>query len=448
MVAQTTHLRPGPKGQAIIDRDTRRMSSSMVPRYPFVIERGQGAHVWDVDGNDYIDFAAGIAVTATGHSHPAVVQAIQEQAAKFIHIAGTDYYYEVQVKLAERLSQIAPFEEPARVFLTNSGTESVEGAVKLARHHTGRKQIIAFFGSFHGRSMGALSLTASKVVQRDGFFPLVPGVHHVPYNNPYRCGHMREEATCQAHCACADYIEDVLFQRTVPPTDVAAIVLEPIQGEGGYVVPDERFVRQLRDICDKHGILLIADEVQSGIGRTGKWWAIEHYGVEPDIVASAKGIASGMPLGAIIARESVMDWPAGSHGSTYGGNPVSCAASLATLDLIEGGMMANAAEQGAFIMDALEEMRPKHPTMRHARIDGRGLMIGVELVLDESRKPAKQIRDRTERIAIDQGLLILGAGTSSMRFCPPLMIERETVEDGLRRFDAALTQAEQEAGLL
>ncbi len=448
MVSELTQLRPGPKGQAIIERDTARMSGSMVPRYPFVMERGSGAHVWDVDGNEYIDFAAGIAVTATGHSHPQVVAAIKAQAEKFIHIAGTDYYYEVQVDLADRLAAIAPFDDNARVFLTNSGTEAVEGAVKLARWYTGRTQIIAFFGAFHGRSMGSLSLTASKPVQKHGFFPMVPGVHHVPYNNPYRCGHGRDESQCEAKCICASYIEDVLFQRTVPPQDVAAIVLEPIQGEGGYVVPDPRFVQELREICDRHGILLIADEVQSGIGRTGKWWAIEQYGVQPDIVCSAKGIASGMPLGAIIAREEIMSWPPGAHGSTYAGNPVSCAAALATIDLVERGYMANATVQGAHMMDALEEMRSRHPVMRHARIDGHGLMLGVELVLDADRTPAKAVRDRAERIAIDNGLLILGAGKSAVRFCPPLMIERGTVDEGLRRFDAALLQAEQEAGLL
>lgn len=448
MVAENTSLRPGAKGRAIIDRDTQLMSGSSVPRYPFVIERGKGARVWDVDGQEYIDFAAGIAVTATGHSHPKVVKAIQDQAEKFIHIAGTDYYYELQVQVAEKLAQIAPWQDKTRVFLTNSGTEAVEGALKLARWYTGRKQIIGFFGSFHGRSMGSLSLTASKTVQREGFFPLIPGVHHVPYNNPYRCGHMREEAQCRAHCGCADYIEQVLFQRTVPPDDVAAIVLEPIQGEGGYVVPDVRFVQQLREICDKYGILLIVDEVQTGIGRTGKWWAIEHFGVEPDIVCSAKGIASGMPLGAILARGDIMTWPPGSHGSTYAGNPVSCAAALATLELVESGYMANAAEQGTYIMDALEELRPKHPTMRHARIDGKGLMVGLEMVLDEKRTPAKSIRNRTEEIGIENGLLILGAGTSSMRFCPPLMIDRETLDEGLKRFDQSLTQAEKEAGLL
>ncbi|MFZ4815242.1 MAG: acetyl ornithine aminotransferase family protein [Phototrophicaceae bacterium] len=448
MDAEKTTLRPGKNGQAIIERDHERMSGSSVPRYPFVIERGLGAKVWDVDGNEYIDLAAGIAVTSTGHCHPKVVKAIQDQAAKFIHIAGTDYYYDVQTRLAEKLSHIAPFKEDARVFLCNSGAESVEGAIKLARWYTGRHQIIAFFGAFHGRTMGALSLTSSKTIQRGGFFPLIPGVHHVPFNNPYRCGHGREEAACRAHCYCADYIEQVLFTRTVPPDDVAAIILEPIQGEGGYIVPDAAFVQQLRRICDEHGILLIADEVQSGIGRTGKWWAMEHFGVEPDIVCSAKGIASGMPLGAIIARDHIMTWPPGTHGSTYGGNPVSCAAALATLELVEEEYMANAVEQGEYLADALEEMRPHHPVMRHARIDGKGLMIGLEMVLDENRTPAKDVRDRTELIALENGLLILGAGKSSMRFCPALMIDRDTLNEGLQRFDASLTQAEQEAGLL
>jgi 4-aminobutyrate aminotransferase len=448
MVSEQTSLRPGPKGQAIIERDNRRMSGSMIPRYPFVIERGEGAHVWDVDGNEYIDFAAGIAVTSTGHSHPKVVKAIQDQAEKFIHIAGTDFYYEIQVELAERLSEIAPFDGDARVFLTNSGAEAVEGAVKLAKWFTQRQQVIAFHGGFHGRTMGALSLTASKTVQRSGFAPMVPGVHHVPYNNPYRCGHGRTPQQCHEHCMCADYIEDVLFQRLVAPEDVAAIIFEPIQGEGGYVVPDARFVQQLQDIAERHGIMLIADEVQTGIGRTGKWWAVEHYDVQPDIIASAKGIASGMPLGAIIAREEIMTWSPGAHGTTYGGNPVSCAAALATLDLVGEQYMANAAEQGAFMQDALENMRDAHPTMRHARIQGKGLMIGVELVLDEALTPAKAVRDRTERFAIDNGLLLLGAGTSSVRFCPPLVLDRDTAAEGVRRFDRALAQAEQEAGLL
>ncbi|MCB9456016.1 MAG: acetyl ornithine aminotransferase family protein [Anaerolineaceae bacterium] len=447
MTLQTT-TRPGPASQAIIERDNQVMSANLTPRYPFVIERGSGAHVWDVDGKEYIDFAAGIAVTATGHSHPQVVNAIIEQAQKFIHIAGTDYYYDIQVRLAEKLEEIAPFAERAKVFLTNSGTEAVEGAIKIARWYTGRKSIIAFFGAFHGRTLGALSLTASKVVQRDGFFPLIPGVHHVPYNNPYRCLHGREEAACQEHCICGDYITDVLFKRTVPADSVAAIIVEPIQGEGGYVVPDPRFMQQLRQICDDNGILLIVDEVQSGIGRTGKWWAVQHYGIEPDIVCSAKGLASGMPLGAVIARQHIMSLPPGSHGSTFGGNPVSCAAALATLELVEQGYMQNAVEQGEYIMEALEEMRTHHPTLKHSRVQGKGLMIGAELVLDENRTPAKEIRNRVERLGINNGLLILGAGDSALRFCPPLMIDRATVHAGLERFDQSLTQAEHEAGLL
>lgn len=443
-----TSTRPGPIAQALIARDDQTMSGSMVPRYPFVMERGVGARVWDVDGNEYIDFAAGIAVNSTGHCHPKVVQAITEQAQKFIHIAGTDYYYEVQVRLAERLAQLAPFKENARVFLGNSGAEAVEASIKMARWYTKRQNIIAFFGAFHGRTLGALSLTASKVVQRNGFFPLIPGVYHVPYNNPYRCLHGREEAQCLAHCTCANYIEDVVFKKIMPGDSVAAIILEPIQGEGGYIVPDPRFVQELRAICDKYGILLISDEVQAGMGRTGKWWAIEHYGVEPDIITVAKGIASGMPISAIIAKEHVMSWPPGAHGTTFGGNPISCAAALVTIDLIEQGYMRNAAEQGEYIMEALEEMRTHHPSLKHGRVAGRGLMIGAELVLDEQRTPAAVVRNTVEKAALQNGLLILGAGENTLRFCPPLMIERETVQQGLERFDLALTQAEREAGLL
>jgi 4-aminobutyrate aminotransferase len=446
-MAIDTSVRPGSKGQAIIARDELIMSGSMTPRYPFVMSHGQGARVWDIDGNEYIDFAAGIAVNSTGHCHPRVVAAITEQAQKFLHIAGTDYYYEVQIQLAEKLAHIAPFNEAARVFLCNSGAEAVEAAIKVSRWYTGRQNIIAFYGAFHGRTLGALSLTASKVVQRDGFFPLIPGVHHVPFNNPYRCLHGREEAACLHHCMCADFIEDVLFKRTTPPESVAAIILEPIQGEGGYVVPDPRFVQQLRTICDKYEILLIADEVQSGMGRTGKWWAIEHFGVEPDIVCTAKGIASGLPLGAIIAKRHVMSWPPGAHGNTFGGNPLSCAAALATLDLIEAEYMHNSAVQGEYVMDALEEMRLRHPSMQHGRIQGVGLMVGLELVLDEARTPAKELRNQVERIAIDNGLLILGAGESALRFCPPLMIEKDTLDAGLERFEQSLTQAESAAGL-
>jgi len=443
-----TSTRPGPIAQALIARDDQTMSGSMVPRYPFVMDRGLGAQVWDVDGNEYVDFAAGIAVNSTGHCHPKVVQAIIDQAQKFIHIAGTDYYYEVQVRLAERLAQIAPFKENARVFLANSGAESVEAAIKMSRWYTKRQNVIAFFGAFHGRTMGALSLTASKVVQRNGFFPLMPGVYHVPYNNPYRCLHGREQVQCEAHCMCADYIEDVVFKKIMPGDSIAAIILEPIQGEGGYIVPDPRFVQQIRTICDKYGIMMVSDEVQAGMGRTGKWWAIEHNNVEPDIVTTAKGIASGMPLGAVIAKEHVMSWPPGAHGTTFGGNPISCAAALVTIDLIEQGYMQNAVEQGEYIMDALEEMRSHHPSLKHGRIAGRGLMIGAELVLDENHTPASVVRNTVEKTALENGLLILGAGENTLRFCPPLMIDRDTVQQGLERFDLSLTEAEREAGLL
>jgi 4-aminobutyrate aminotransferase len=447
-LATATAPRPGPIAQDLIDRDTAVMTAALAPRYPFAIERGEGARVWDVDGNEYVDFAAGIAVTSTGHSHPKVVEAITEQAKRFIHIAGTDYYYDVQVRLAEKLAEIAPFDEPAKVFLTNSGTEAVEGAVKMAKWYTGRHNVIAFFGGFHGRTMGSLSLTASKVVQRDGFYPMVPGVHHVPYNNPYRCMHHRDEAACRAHCTCADYISDVLFKRILTADSVAAIILEPLQGEGGYIFPDSRFIQQIRDICDQHGIIMIADEIQSGIGRTGHWWAMQHHGVEPDVVCSAKGIASGMPLGAVIAREHIMSWPPGAHGSTYAGNPLACAAALATLELIETGMMHNAVIQGEFLKECLEEMMSHHPAMRHGRVDGRGLMVGAELVMDDRRTPAKELRNRVERLAIDNGLLILGCGESTLRFCPALMIDRPTLQEGLERFEQSLTQAEQEFGLL
>ncbi len=443
-----TSLRPGPKGQAIIARDDQLMSGSMIPRYPFVMDHGSGARVWDVDGNEYIDFAAGLAVTSTGHSHPAVVKAITEQAQKFIHIAGTDYYYEVQVKLAEKLSEIAPFQEDARVFLANSGAETVEAAVKLARWYTGRSHVIAFFGAFHGRTMGALSLTASKVVQRDGFFPLIPGVYHVPYNNPYRCLHGREESACQDHCICADFIEDVVFKRIFPGDSVAAIIMEPISGRGRL----RRARQPLRPAIARH-LRQVRDHVDR---RRGAVWHGAHRQMVGD--PASRGRAGHRLLGegdrqrdaaGRDHRQRTRDELApGAHGTTFGGNPVSCAAALVTIDLIERGYMANAAEQGAYILDALEELRPHHPTMQHARIDGKGLMIGLELVLDEARTPAKEIRNRAERCAIDNGLLLLGAGDSALRFIPPLIIERDLVDEGLKRFDQSLTQAEQEAGLL
>jgi 4-aminobutyrate aminotransferase len=380
-VKMGTQVKLGPKGQALIERDHQVVSPSYPRGYPFVMDHGKGTEVWDVDGNRFLDFAAGIAVVATGHSHPQVVQAIQEQAEKFIHIS-SDFYHEKWVALSEKLSSIAPFEEDAAIFLTNSGTESVEAAIKLARLHTGRSQFIGFLGAFHGRTMGAVTFTASKPVYHRGFFPLMNGVLHAPYPDPYRP--LLQSRPGEAYGqTVVRYIEEEILGRLAPPEEVAGILVEPIQGEGGYVVPEASFFPALRELCDKYGILLIADEVQSGMGRTGKWWAIEHFGVEPDIVCSAKGIASGMPLGAIITRKSVMTWPKGSHGNTYGGNPISCAASLATIDLLEKGYLQNAVEVGQYAMDALEEIQMRHPSIGQVR--GKGLMLGIDFVKDHDR---------------------------------------------------------------
>lgn len=432
---------PGPKARAVLERDRAVISPSYPRVAPFVMDHGRGTEVWDVDSNRFLDFTAGIAVAATGHSHPRVVKAIQEQAEKFIHIS-SDYYHPTWVELGERLDEIAPFSEPAMSFMTNSGTESIEAALKLARYHTGRSQFIAFLGGFHGRTMGSVALTASKSLYHRGFYPLMGGVVHVPFPNPYR-------PLLQTHpgesygAAVVRYIERQILGRVLPPEDVAGILVEPIQGEGGYVVPSPGFFPALRELCDRYGMLLIADEVQSGVGRTGKWWAIEHFDVEPDIVCLAKGIASGMPLGAMVARESVVTWPEGAHGNTYGGNPVACAAALATIDLIEESYMQNAAEQGEYMMDALEELMARHPSMGQVR--GRGLMIGVELVKDRGTKePAKRLRDRVTELAFERGLLIMGCGESTLRFVPPLSISQEEVDEGLVLFEEALATAEKQ----
>src|SRR5580692_10702160 len=362
---------PGPKARAIVEADNRLISPSYTRSYPTVAKSGRGLRVEDVDGNEFLDFAAGIAVTSTGHCHPEVVKAIQEQAAELIHISGTDFYYESLVTMAERLSAIAPMPGPHRFYYGNSGAEAVECALKIARYHTGRQNIIAFFGAFHGRTMGALSLTASKPQQKRRFGPLVPGVTHVRYPYAYRgCtgGPQEEEAFA---LGCARYIEERLFKTILAPEEVAAIFVEPIQGEGGYVVAPTNFLRELRRICDRHGILLVADEVQSGSGRTGKWWAIEHSGVQPDIVCMAKGIASGMPLGVCMTRAELMDWVPGSHASTFGGNPVSIAAALATLEILGREGIANAARVGEFMLDRLCGWTKTHPHVGEVR--GRGL---------------------------------------------------------------------------
>jgi 4-aminobutyrate aminotransferase len=420
---------PGPRARAIIARDAAVASPSLTRAYPLVADTGSGAVVTDVDGNRFLDFAAGIAVCSTGHSHPKVVAAIKEQADRLIHIAATDFYEPRYLELMERLAAIAPFEERARVFLTNSGTEAIEGAIKLARYHTRRAGIIAFEGGFHGRTLGALSLTNSKIKQRAGFGPLLPMVHHAPFP---RLRSWREGSGGDGSAELA-VLERTVLGRIIAPTDVAAIVVEPIQGEGGYFPAPVSFLAGLRELCDRHGILLIADEIQSGMGRTGSWWAFEAAGVEPDIVASAKGIASGMPIGAFIARESVWTWPPGAHGSTFAGNPVCASASLATLDVIEAEGMGNARAMGARLQIGLEHAAAKTATVRDVR--GAGLMIAVEF---ESHAAAEAV----QQAAFERGLLTLECGESSLRFSPPLIVSADEVDTAIRIFGEALAAAD------
>lgn len=428
---------PGDKARQVLERDSEVMSPSYTRGYPFVMGRGKGAEVWDVDGKRFLDFTTGIAVTATGHAHPAVVKAIQEQAEKFIHMSGTDFYYEIQVELAEKLSAIAPFGgEPAMVFFTNSGTEAIEAALKLARYHTGRPQYVAFMGAFHGRTMGALSMTGSKSVQRRGFFPTVPGVTHVPYADAFRPV-LNADGFSDYGERVVDYLENTVMRQIVPAQEVAAVLVESIQGEGGYVVPTPGFFPALRDLCNRHGILLIVDEVQAGMGRTGKWWGIEHFGVEPDIVVSAKGLASGMPLGAMIARRPLMTWTPGAHASTFGGNPVCCAAALATIKLLEEGLIENAAEMGTLLMGKLRELQIRYPFIGDVR--GRGLMIGLDFVADpQTRKPDRDCRDAVVDTAFHEGLLLLGAGLSTIRVIPPLNVTEEAITEAVAILDKVL----------
>jgi 4-aminobutyrate aminotransferase len=431
---------PGPKARALIERDKKVVSSSYPRGYPFVMDHGKGVEVWDPDGNRYIDMMAGIAVLATGHAHPRVVKAVQDTAEKFLHIS-SDFYHEGWVRLSEKLDEIAPFKENAKTFLTNSGTEAVETAIKLAKFHTKRQNFIGFTGAFHGRTMGSVAFTASKPHYHRGFYPLMSGVTHVPFPNPYRPILERRPGEDDGE-AVVRYIEEEVFGHNVPGDEVAGILVEPIQGEGGYLVPPPGFFPALRKLCDKYGILLIADEVQSGMGRTGKWWAIEHFGVEPDIITSAKGIASGLPLGACIARESVMTWTKGTHGNTYGGNPISCAASLATIELLEEEYLENASEVGQYALDALQEIQTRHPSLGEVR--GKGLMIGVEFVKDKSTKePNEEIRSMIENIGFEHGLLLLGCGKSTIRLAPPLCITKKEMDEGLEIFEKAITMAEQ-----
>jgi 4-aminobutyrate aminotransferase len=435
MVPDIKTALPGPKAKALIERDKGVVSPSYTRGYPLVIERGSGAVVEDVDGNLFLDCAAGIAVNSTGHSHPDVVKAIASQAEKFLHMSGTDFYYEPQVRLAEELAAIAPIRGGVRSFFGNSGTEAIEACLKLSRYATGRQNIIAFIGAFHGRSMGSLSLTASKAIQRRGFGPLLPGVYHAPYPDRYRCPLGSTPDTVAD--ACVDYIEQQILTHLVSPDEVAAIVVEPIQGEGGYIVAPEAFLQRLRELTTKHGMLLVADEVQSGMGRSGKMFAIEYTGVEPDAMAIAKGIASGLPLGVAVARAGLMAWPPGAHASTFGGNPVSCASALATIGLLRGSLVQNAADVGGHLMSGLQALAAKHPLIGDVR--GRGLMIGVELVRDRHTKErAGEERDAVVSAAFTRGLLILGAGRNAVRFSPPLVLTREQAETAVRIFDAAL----------
>jgi 4-aminobutyrate aminotransferase len=425
---------PGPKATQIIARDQAVISPSYTRGYPLVMKRGEGAVVEDVDGNHFLDFAAGIAVVATGHSHPRVVSAIQKQAAEFLHMSGTDFYYESMVQLAEQLAKLTPGNVPRRVYFGNSGTEAIEAAIKLARYHTGRDQFVAFLGGFHGRTMGALSLTGSKVTQRRGFHPPLP-VQHIPYAYCYRCAYGKEPSTC--HVECVNVLEEQLFKTILPAEEVAAIVVEPIQGEGGYLVPPAKFHEELRRVADKYGILLIHDEVQSGMGRTGRMFASEHFGVTPDIVTLAKGIASGMPLSATVARAEVMNWPPGAHASTFGGNPVSIAAALTTIELLEEELVENAARMGDYLLARMNTWPQRFRRVGDVR--GRGLMIGFELVLDqETKERAPALREHVEALAFERGLLILGCGQNSIRLCPPLVITRDQANFALDTLEACL----------
>ena len=426
---------PGPAARQYLARDKAVISPSYPRAYPFVMDHGEGSLVWDVDGNRFIDFHAGIAVCATGHAHPDVIHAIQRQVERFLHIS-PDFYHPAMIELAERLTQITPGEFEKQVFFTNSGTEAVEGALKLARYHTGRSHVLAFVGSFHGRTMGSLSLTGSKPIYRRRFGPFLPGITHVPYGYCYRCPINLTYPQCDI--ACVDYIEDVVFDRTVSPDEVAAIFVEPIQGEGGYIVPPPGWHQRLRALCDRHNILFVADEVQSGMGRTGKWFAIEHWGVAPDIVCIGKGIASGMPMGAIVARKELMTWESGSHGNTFGGNPVAAVAALETIRLIEEDYMAHAARMGEHILSRLREMQRRHRSIGDVR--GLGLMIGVEFV-DRDGRPNPSLRDDILMRAFRQGLLLLGAGLSAIRISPALNIPQEVADEGLDIFEACIAQA-------
>ena len=432
-------LQAGPVSESLIDRDKKVISSSYPRGYPFVMDHGKGVEVWDADGKRYLDFAAGIAVNSTGHSHPEVVAAITEQAQKFIHIS-SDFYHEKWIQLAEKLDEISPFHLPAISFMANSGSEAVESALKLAKYHTERSQFIAFLGGFHGRTAGSLTMTASKLIYHRSFYPLMNGVTHVPFPNPYRPLLQMNEGE-NVGDAVIRYMEEVVFHKLVPPTEVAGILIEPVQGEGGYIYPPDDFLPALRQLCDKYEILLIADEVQSGMGRTGKWWAVDHYDVEPDILCIAKGIASGVPMGVMTAKAELMTWPSGSHGNTFGGNPLACAAALKTIELIETQYLANTQKIGELALEILHDLQKEHASIGDVR--GKGLMIGIEFVEDkDTKKPAVDLRNEIVDLCFSKGLLTLGCGDSTIRITPPLCVSEQEIREGLEIFAASIKEAE------
>ena len=429
---------PGPNAAALIARDEAIMSPSYTRGYPLTVRRAEGAIIEDLDGNRFLDFNAGIAVCATGHCHPHVVAAIQEQAAKLLHYSGTDFYYENMVELAEKLASLVPGGGPRRVYFGNSGTETVEAMLKIARYHTGRERFIAFFGGFHGRTMGSLSMTGSKSLQKKGFGSLLSGVTHIPYANCYRCAYGKQVDTCQVECV--KVIEDQLIRHILPADDIAGILVEPVQGEGGYVVPPRKFIDELQAVAAKYNIPILWDEVQSGMGRTGKMFAIEHFGVNPDVLGLAKGIASGLPLGAVVTKPEWMRWTPGAHASTFGGNPVSIASSLATIELLEKELVEHAARIGARMLERMLDWPKRFPHV--GRVQGLGLMIGFELVKDQQTKERyPELRDKLEQMAFERGLLILGCGPNSIRFCPPLVISQDQADFCLDTLETCLQLA-------
>ncbi|KIX12438.1 acetyl ornithine aminotransferase family protein [Dethiosulfatarculus sandiegensis] len=428
---------PGPKASEQIKADKAFVSPSYTRAYPLVVDKAQGLVIQDVDGNRFLDFTAGIAVTTTGHCHPKVVEAIRNQAGRLLHMSGTDFYYEPQIDLAQKLATLAPGDKPKKAFFCNSGAEAVEASFKLARWHTRRELNIAFYGAFHGRTMGALSLTASKSIQKKHYHPFVPGITHIPYAYCYRCPYNLTYPACELECV--RWIEENLFRTTMSPDQIGAIFVEPVQGEGGYVVPPKGYLEALRKLTKKYGILLVADEVQSGMGRTGKMYAVEHAGVVPDIIAMAKGIASGLPLGAIVAPTEIMDWEAGSHASTFGGNPVACAAAVATIDLLQNELMENAAKQGEHLKKGLFEMQKQRECIGDVR--GLGLMVGAEIVKDRHTKErGSDWRNAIVQKAFEKGLLLLGCGENTIRFCPGLVVSSEEIDTCLNILDEVIKE--------